>query len=84
MKIFPLRFLMYHADKPTDGQSGVTELVVDFDNWYANAPKNNTHERLFRRYWFKFAITPYDCTQHPLLQRNHAQTLLFPVTCSKY
>jgi hypothetical protein len=52
----------------TDGrQSGITELVVDFDNWYANAPKNNTHERLFRGHWFKFANTAYGRTQHPPL-----------------
>jgi hypothetical protein len=59
-------------------------IQVDFANWYANAPTNNTPERLFRRHWFKFANTANYRAQHSTLHWIHAKTLLFPVTCSKY
>ena len=69
-KTFPLGFLLYHAEKPTDGRSGITKLVVDFGIWFANALKNTTPERLFRRHWFKFANTACDLAQHPPLQKK--------------
>jgi hypothetical protein len=46
MKIFPLWFLLYQADKPTDGQRGITKLVVDFDNWYGTRLKA-THMNVY-------------------------------------
>jgi len=80
-KTFPLEFLLYHADKSTDGRSGITKLVVDFGIWYANAPKYNTSERLFRRHYFKFGHTAYDRAQRTPLPPHYIgymQKLYFP------
>jgi hypothetical protein len=45
MKIRPVKAELFHADRRTNGQTGMTNLLVAFRN-VANAPKNGEKSRL--------------------------------------
>jgi hypothetical protein len=46
MKIRPAEAELFHADRQTDGQMDMTELIIAFRN-FASAPKKGTAKSLF-------------------------------------
>jgi hypothetical protein len=68
MQIRPVGAVLFHADRRTDGQTGMTKLIADFRN-FSNVPKTDAIKAVkFQKWNFVF-----------LAKKNVTVTILSPI-----